>query len=68
MKLEVPISEKALLTVDEASEYFNIGSQRIRDLTNDDRCPYVLWIGSKRLIKRELFKEFLFSQFSLYRI
>lgn len=65
MKLEVPISEKALLTVDEASEYFNIGSQRIRDLTNDDRCPYVLWIGSKRLIKRELFKEFLFSQFSL---
>ena len=65
MKHEVPISEKALLTVDEASEYFNIGSQRIRDLTNDDRCPYVLWIGSKRLIKRELFKEFLFSQFSL---
>ena len=65
MKLEVPISEKALLTVDEASEYFNIGSQRIRDLTNDDRCPYVLWIGRKRLIKRELFKEFLFSQFSL---
>ena len=65
MKLEVPISEKALLTVDEASEYFNIGPQRIRDLTNDDRCPYVLWIGSKRLIKRELFKEFLFSQFSL---
>ena len=65
MKLEVPISEKALLTVDEASEYFNIGSQRIRDLTNDDRCPYVLWIGTKRLIKREMFKEFLYNQFSL---
>ena len=65
MKHEVPISEKALLTVDEASEYFNIGSQRIRDLTNDDRCPYVLWIGTKRLIKRETFKEFLYSQYSI---
>ena len=56
MKHEVPIAEKALLTVDEASEYFNIGPQRIRDLTNDDNCPYVLWIGTKRLIKRETFK------------
>ncbi len=65
MKLEVPISEKALLTVDEASEYFNIGSQRIRDLTNDDNCPYVLWIGTKRLIKREMLKEFLYSQYSI---
>ncbi len=65
MKHEVPIAEKALLTVDEASEYFNIGPQRIRDLTNDDNCPYVLWIGTKRLIKREMLKEFLYSQYSI---
>ena len=59
------ISEKSLLTLEEAAAYFNIGINRIRTMTNGDDCPYVLWIGSKRLIKRKLFEEYLYSSFSL---
>lgn len=61
----VPIADKALLTVDEAAEYFNIGKNKIRELTEDDNCPYVLWSGSRRLIKRKPFEEFLYRQYSI---
>ena len=59
------ISEKSLLTLEEAAAYFNIGINRIRTMTNGDDCPYVLWIGSKRLIKRKPVEEYLYSSFSL---
>lgn len=65
MNKNVPIADKALLTLEEAAIYFNIGMNKIRELTADDHCPYVLWNGSKRLIKRETFKEFLYNQFSI---
>jgi excisionase family DNA binding protein len=61
----VPIADKALLTLEEAAVYFNIGSQKLRELTGDDHCPFVLWNGSKRLIKREPFKEYLYKQYSI---
>ena len=63
--LSIPIPEKYLLTCREAAAYFNIGINRIRTMTNGDDCPYVLWIGSKRLIKRKPFEEYLYSSFSL---
>ena len=55
----VPLWEKANLTLEEASMYFGIGQNKIRELTNSDNCPYVIWCGSKRLIKRKLFAEYL---------
>ena len=64
-KNAVPVADKALLTLEEAGMYFNIGVNKIRELTSDDHCPYVLWNGSKRLIKRELFKEYLYKQYSI---
>ena len=45
--------------------YFNIGEKKLRELTNGDRCPFVLYCGTKRLIKREKFKDFLDRQFSV---
>lgn len=65
MKKETLLSEKALLTLEEASCYFNIGVNKLRELTNDDNCPYVLWNGSKRLIKRKPFEEFLYNSYSV---
>lgn len=65
MNKNVPIADKALLTLEEAAIYFNIGMNKIRELTADDHCPYVLWNGSKRLIKRETFKEYLYSLYSI---
>lgn len=62
---EVPIADKALLTLEEAAKYFNIGMPKIRELTADDHCPYVLWNGSKRLIKRKPFEEYLYKQYSI---
>lgn len=65
MRETVPIFEKSNLTIEEAAELFNIGINKIRELTNDDNCKYVLWVGSKRLIKRKLFEAYLETQFSI---
>ena len=64
-KIEVPVAQKANLTVQEAASCFNIGEKKIRELTEGDRCPFVLYCGSKRLIKRELFQSYLDKQFSI---
>ena len=65
MKDKIALSQKSLLTLEEASEYFNIGVCKMRELTNDENCPYVLWNGSKRLIKRKPFEEFLYNSYSV---
>ena len=62
---EVAIADKAFLTLEEAAAYFNIGINKLRELTRDDHCPYILWNGTKRLIKRKAFEEFLNSQYSI---
>lgn len=61
----MPIWEKLNLTVEEASEYSNIGVNKIREISNDDNCPFVLWIGNKRLIKRRKFDEYIEREFSI---
>ncbi len=61
----VPIHEKANLTLDEAAAYFNIGRDKIRKLTDDPDCQYVLFVGEKRLIKRRLFEKFLEDVYSI---
>ena len=65
MKYEVPIWEKANLTLEEAAAYFGIGINKLLDLTSNDHCPYVLWIGSKWLIKRRAFERYLEMAFSV---
>ena len=61
----VNIENKFTLTVKEAAEYFNIGENRIRDMSDQNDCPFVLWIGSKRLIKRKKFEDHLNGQYSI---
>lgn len=63
--LEVPIWQKSNLTLEEAAAYSGIGICKIRSLSNDDNCPFVLWIGSKRLIKRRLFDEYIEKMYSI---
>lgn len=62
---EVPLSEKKYLTLNEASICFGIGKNRIRELSNARGCRFVLWVGNRRLIKRELFEKFLDESFSI---
>lgn len=58
-KTIVPLWEKRNLTLEEASEYFGIGTSKIRELTNQESCDFVLWVGTKRLIKRVKFEQYL---------
>ena len=61
MKYEIPIYEKSNLTLEEAACYFNIGINKLRELSDDKNCTFVLWVGNKRLIKRKLLEEYLSS-------
>ena len=61
----VPIEEKLNLTLTEAAMYSGVGINKIRDISNDPNCPFVLWVGSKRLIKRKKFAEYLEHAFSI---
>ncbi len=58
-KLIVPIWEKELLSVKEAAAYFGIGENKLREITDNPESQSVLWVGSKRLIKREKMKKYL---------
>lgn len=62
---EVPIWEKANLTLDEAAAYSGIGINKLRELTNDEDCKFVLWVGNKRLVKRRLFDLFIEQSYSV---
>ena len=59
MKYDVPIGNKANLTIEEAAAYFGIGMNKLRELTEDEHCKFVLYVGTKRLIKRRLFEQYL---------
>ncbi len=61
----VPAWEKSNLTLEEASAYFGIGINKLREITNDKNCKFVLWVGNKRLIKRKLFDEYIEKQYSI---
>ena len=56
---EVPIWEKSNLTLEEAAAYSGIGINKLRELTNEKDCSFVLWVGNKRLIKRRLFDQYI---------
>lgn len=63
--IEIPVWEKSNLTLEEAAAYSGIGINKLRKLTNDDQCEFVLWVGTKRLIKRKKLDEYLEKHFSI---
>ena len=63
--LDIPLWEKTNLTLEEASAYSNIGVNKLRELTNARNCNFVLWVGSKRLIKRMQFDTYLATAYSI---
>lgn len=63
--MKVPLWEKTNLSIEEASAYSGIGINTIRRLSNEENCPFVLWVGNKRMIKRQLFDEYINRQYSI---
>ncbi|MBO4911603.1 MAG: transposase [Butyrivibrio sp.] len=64
-KKEVPIWEKALLTLNEASAYTGIGINRLRIIASHPHNNLVIWVGSKRMIKRKKLEEYLDKTYSI---
>lgn len=56
---KVPICQKMTLTVREAAEYSNIGINRIERMLRSPNCPFVLFVGSKKLVKRREFEQYI---------
>ena len=57
--INVPLWEKIALTIPEASALSNIGLNKIQELACNPRCPFVLYVGKKKLIKRKEFTQFI---------
>lgn len=55
----VPIHLKMDLTSKEAAEYSNIGINKIDSMLRTPNCPFVLYVGTKKLVKRKEFEEYI---------
>lgn len=55
----VPIWQKIALTKQEAAAYSNIGINKIEEMLKDPRCTFVLYVGTKKLVKRKEFEQFV---------
>ena len=57
----IPISEKYMLTVREAAEYFNIGIKNMRRMAEDNKGAYAIFMGNRYLVIRTRFEEYIAS-------
>ena len=64
-KRGVPIWEKTLLTLEEAAAYTGLGINKVRELSNVKGCPFLVMNGTKRMIKREKFEQYLNGSLSV---
>ena len=66
MSHEIPIWQKANLTLEEAAAYYNIGINKLRQITDRKECEkYVLWVGTRRLLKRLPSEIYLQGEYSI---
>lgn len=56
---EMPLEHKPILTIREASFYTGISEKKLIEITNLYACPFVLWMGNRRFIKRKAFEKFI---------
>ena len=51
--------------VEEAAAYSGIGINKLREMSDSKDCTFVLWNGTKRLLKRRRLDEHLDRLFSI---
>ena len=56
---KVPIHLKMTLTTKDAAEYSNIGINKIDSMLRSPNCPFVLFVGTKKLVKRKEFEQYI---------
>ena len=59
---KIPIHLKMTLTIREAAEYSNIGINKIDRMLRSPNCPFVLFVGTKKLVKRVEFENYISSK------
>ena len=64
-RYDIPLWCKPNLSIEEAAAYSGIGMGKLYEMTESQDCPFVLWIGSRRMIKRKVFDEFIERQYSI---
>ena len=60
-EIEISISEKYMLTIKEASVYFNIGIKQMRRLAEDNTGSFAIFMGNRYLIIRMRFEDYISS-------
>lgn len=55
----VPLDKKLCLSVQEASAYSGIGVKTIELMLREPNCKFLLMVGNRRYVKRELFVDFI---------
>jgi len=61
----VPVSDRCLLTLEEAAAYTGIGVNKLRVMSDHESCEYVIWVGSRRMFKRKKLDEYLEKAYSV---
>ena len=61
MKQPIPVKDKFLLTINEASEYFNIGTKNMRRIAEDHLDSFSIFQGNRYLIIRSRCEEYIIS-------
>lgn len=61
----IPIWEKKCFTLEEASAYSGIGRNKLRELSQQNNCPFAIWRGDKLYIVREKLDDFTDKQFKI---
>lgn len=62
MTESIPVSEKYILTLEEAAAYFHIGIGKLRKLVAaNSKADWVLWNASHVRIKRKKFESYIDS-------
>ena len=64
-RIKIPVWEKLTLTIQEASAYSNIGINRLAEIAGQPNCPFVLYVGKKKLIKRKEFEKYISNNIEL---
>lgn len=64
-KYDVPLWQKMTLTIEEANALSGVGICKLREMSEEEDCPFVIWNGGKRRIKRKALEKFLEESFSI---
>lgn len=56
---KIPPHLKMAMTIKEAAEYSSIGINKIESMLRAPNCSFVLYVGTKKLVKRKEFEEFI---------